>query len=49
MLCFCFSGEIIFENLRLYIQKTVMEEYPEATLNPSIILIDFGEALGELN
>lgn len=49
MLCFCSSEEIIHENLRLYIQRTVRKKYPEAKLIPGIILIDFGEALGELN
>lgn len=48
MLCLCFFEEI-FENLRLYTQSTVRGKYPEAILNPGIILIYLGESLGELN
>lgn len=42
--------EIIFENLRQYIQRTLSERHPEAVLFPVVILIDFGgEVLGEPN
>lgn len=49
MVCFRFYKEIVFENLRLCIQRTVGEKYPEATLDPGTILINFGEVLGELD
>lgn len=49
MACFCFYKEIMFENLRLCIQKIVGSKYLEATLDLGTILINSGEVLGGLD